>query len=141
MKINIKQFTLKTYSLDCICIQLGTTTLSSSKSIETCLKYLDRNGIKGVKNRVQEVLKDYSTVCMDSFETQHYTIFKSKKNEWTIQDKKVKNNTRWIYHKNQVVQRVYDLEVNRLEASSIDELVVAIKQLNKIFEKEIENAN
>lgn len=136
MLININNYTLKNYSIDCICVQKKNQSLCSSNNIETCLNFLSSNGFKGVKNDVEEVLKDFSTIDIgsikDSFETKNYVIKKDTKINYEVRDKHNKNNVRWIQKVN-LIKKLYLLEINRLSATTIQELVSEIEQLNKDF--------
>jgi len=136
MLINIDKYKLKTYSIDCICIQKANDTLCSSYNIRTCLEFLSRSGFKGMKNDVEEVLKDFSTIDMElipnSFETKNYMIKHDSKINYEVRDKHNKNNVRWIQKVN-LLHKLYLLEINRLNATTIQELVAEIEQLNKDF--------
>ena len=142
MNIKIEKYTLKTYSKDLICVQLDNNTLTSSFDIRTCLNYLERNNIKGVKNRCEEVILDLSIIdkakLKNTFKTKNYTVNRNSKIEYEVVDNKNKNNIRWILDCN-LMQKLYLLEINRLEVTSIDDLVVAIGQLNINFKKIMEN--
>lgn len=136
MLIKIENYILKTYSTDLICIQKGNDTLSSSFDIRTPLNYLSRNGYEEVKNRIEEVIIDFKGKTIDelinSFETKNYKINKDEKLEYEVSDKFHSNNTRWI-NKFNLLQKLYLLEINKLESQSIEKLVADIKELNDDF--------
>lgn len=138
MILDIGIFTIKTYSNDLICIQKGNNTLSSSFDIRTPLNFLSRNGFEEVKNRVDEVILNFKgqtiTESINSFETKNYLVKKDKKLEFEVSDKNHRNNIRWI-NKFNLLQKLYLLEINKLESQSIDELVADIEQLNNEYIK------
>ncbi len=74
----------------------------------------------------------------NTFKTKNYTVNRNSKIEYEVVDNKNKNNIRWILDCN-LMQKLYLLEINRLEVTSIDNLVVAIGQLNINFKKIMEN--
>jgi hypothetical protein len=142
MLINVEIYTLKTYSNDLICIQKGNDTLSSSFDIRTTLNYISRNGYEDIKNRVEDAMANFRRITIseliNSFETKNYKINKDIKNEYEVSDKFHRNNTRWI-NKFNLLQKLYLLEINKLESQSIEELVADIKQLNDDFENIIKD--
>ena len=140
MLINIEKYKLKTYSIDCICIQKGNDTLSSSFDIRVCLNYLDKNGIKELKNRVGGLIQDYSTIdtsiIPNAFNTRNYKIKKINNIEYEVADIFNRNNTRWILKQN-LMQKLYLLELNRMESVSLEMLVAELELLNEEFENMI----
>lgn len=130
---------LITYSKDCIAIKKGNDTLISSRDIIYPLRWLNKNGYNQPKNRVSPMLISFNDKDIndytDSFDTPNYSVSFDGKKEYTINDKTNKNNTRWIYSKRKMIERVYLLEVSRLNSQSIDEIVADIKQLNKEFKQ------
>lgn len=127
-------FELVTYSKDLIGVKKGNKTIVSYKHIIGAFRWIEENVQQGVKNRVGDVLFDFSKLdidsCKKSFKTKNYSVSFDGKREFTISDLKSRNNKRWIYNKKSLIERVYHLEINRLEVSSIDELVDSIKELN-----------
>ena len=132
-----KSFTMMTYSKDLIGIKKGNKTVASYKDIIGALKWFDKNGYKGIKNRVEAVLLDLTSINIDkvlnSFKTDNYKVEFDEKREFTITDLSNRNNVRWIYNKVDVLSRIYHLEINRLNVISIDDLIEAINRLNISF--------
>lgn len=140
LKIKIdNNFELITYSKDVIGIKQGNKTLVSYDCLVGALKWLDKNGYSAVKNRVQGVLIDFVSIDTDnysnSFITENYKVQFDGKREFIITDLSSRNNVRWIYNKKKMIEKVYYLEVNRINAFSVDELVNRINQLNISFLK------
>lgn len=140
MKIKIdNKLELVTYSKDVIGIKQGNKTVVSYSCILGALKWLYKNGYKAVKNRVQEVLIDFVSIDTDnysnSFISENYKVEFDGKREFIITDLSSRNNVRWIYNKKKMIEKVYYLEVNRINTFSVDELVNRINQLNISFLK------
>ena len=137
MKIKIDNLKLSTYSKDLICVKDGDKTLVSYNNLVGALKWLDKNLNKGIKNRVEEVLIDFSNIDMgkypNSFKTENYKVVFDGKKEFTITDLSNRNNVRWIYHKRKMIEKIYHLEINRLKASDFYSLIKGIKELNNRF--------
>lgn len=138
MQIKIaNKLELVTYSKDLICIKQGNKTVVSYGCLIGALKWLDKNGYKGIKNRVQEVLIDFS--CIDignhsnSFNTENYKVEFDEKREFTVTDLSNRNNVRWFYDKGKMLEKVYFLEINRLNVNSFDLLIDEIGRLNHSF--------
>ena len=142
MLINIENYKLKTYSNDLICVQKGDDTLCSSFDIQKCLNYLKELGFKEAKNCVEEVLLDINTLSINvdikSLETENYIVEKTTNREFSVKDKYNRNNTRWIYNPRKLVEKLYLLEINRLNSNSLETLVADIIQLNNQYIKIIE---
>ena len=136
MLLNLGKYKLKTYSIDLICIQQVNDTKCSSFNIIDNLNYLEENRIEGVKNRVELAMLDLSNTTIDSvlkpFETRNYRIKHYSKMEYEVSDKFQKNNVRWI-KRIKLFKKLYLLEINRLDSTSIEELVADIKLLNNEF--------
>jgi hypothetical protein len=136
MLINLGKYKLKTYSIDLICIQQVNDTKCSSFNIIDNLNYLEENRIEGVKNRVELAMLDLSNTTIDSvlkpFETRNYRIKHYSNMEYEVSDKFQKNNVRWI-KRIKLFKKLYLLEINRLDSTSIEELVADIKLLNNEF--------
>lgn len=140
MKIKIdEKLELVTYSKDVIGIKQGNKTIVSHSCLLGALKWLDKNGYRAVKNRVQEVLIDFVSIDTDnysnSFISENYKVQFDEKREFTVTDLSSRNNVRWIYNKKKMLEKVYYLEVNRINAFSVEELVNRINQLNISFLK------
>lgn len=136
MLLNLGKYKLKTYSIDLICIQQVNDTKCSSFNIIDNLNYLEENRIEGVKNRVELAMLDLSNITIDSvlkpFETRNYRIKHYSNMEYEVSDKFQKNNVRWI-KRIKLFKKLYLLEINRLDSTSIEELVADIKLLNNEF--------
>lgn len=136
MLLNLGKYKLKTYSIDLICIQQVNDTKCSSFNIIDNLNYLEENRIEGVKNRVELAMLDLSNTTIDSvlkpFETRNYRIKHYSNMEYEVSDKFQKNNVRWI-KRIKLFKKLYLLEINRLDSTSIEELVADIKLLNNEF--------
>ena len=132
-----KDLRLVTYSTDLIAIKKGNSTKASFKNIVGALKWLDKNGYEGIKNRVGGVLIDFAGIDIgnysNSFETENYKVEFDDKKEFSITDLSNRNNIRWFYFKKKVIEAIYHLEINRLEVLTVDELVAEIEELNKYF--------
>ena len=128
---------LITYSKDCIAIKKGNDTLLSSRDIILACEWFYKNGYKELKNRVFHMLISFNDKDINdypnSFDTHNYSVSFDGKREYTIIDKAYKNNTRWIYNKKNLIERLYHLEINRLSAQTVEELVSGIDQLNNNF--------
>lgn len=138
MKIRIdEKFELITYSKDLIGIKKGNKTVVSYNCILGALKWLNKNGYEGIKNRVGGVLIDFAGIDIgnysNSFETENYKVEFDDKKEFSITDLSNRNNVRWFYFKKKVIEAIYHLEINRLEVLTVDELVAEIEELNKYF--------
>ena len=100
------------------------------------MNYLEENRIEGVKNRVELAMLDLSNTTIDSvlkpFETRNYRIKHYSNMEYEVSDKFQKNNVRWI-KRIKLFKKLYLLEINRLDSTSIEELVADIKLLNNEF--------
>ena len=136
MRIKINDLELITYSKDLICVKNGLKTIVSYKSLVGALKWLDKNGYEAIKNRVGEVLIDFSHIDMgkysNSFNTDNYKVdFDGK--EFIITDLSNRNNVRWVYDKKKMIETIYHLETNRLNVQTVEELVLRVKELNKYF--------
>lgn len=131
------KYELSTYSKDLICVKDGDRTLVSYNNLTGALKWLDKNVNKGIKNRVEEVLIDFSNIDMgkypNSFKTENYKVEFDGKKEFNITDLSNRNNVRWIYNKRKMIEKIYHLEINRLKASDFDSLIEGIKELNNRF--------
>lgn len=135
MNINLgKDFRMVTYSKDLIGIKKGNKTIVSYRNIYSALNWIEKNLQKGVKNRVFSMLIDFNNIainsCKNSLETKHYKVSFDDLREYIITDKVNRNNQRWVYDKRKMIETIYNLEINRLEVYSIDELVSSIKDLN-----------
>lgn len=132
---------LVTYSKDLIGIKQGNKTVVSYNCLIGALKWLDKNGYKGVKNDVQDVLIDFSNIDIgnhsNSFITENYKVEFDEKREFIVTDLSNKNNVRWFYDKKRMIQKVYFLEINRLNVNSFDSLIDEIGRLNENFRKEV----
>lgn len=138
MQIEIaNKLKLSTYSKDCIAVKNGNDTLISSRDIIRPCEWFYENGYKELKNRVLPMLIRFNDKDINdypnSFDTHNYSINYDGKIEYIISDKAYKNNTRWIYNKKNLIERLYHLEINRLDAQTIEELVSGIDQLNDNF--------
>lgn len=126
-----------TYSKDLIGIKKSISTLASFKNIVGAIKYLDKNGYEAIKNRVGEVLIDYSHIDIgkyqNSFNTDNYKVDFDEKREFVIIDLSNRNNVRWVYDKKKMIETIYHLETNRLNVQTVEELVAGIEKLNKYF--------
>lgn len=136
MLLKLGKYKLKTYSIDLICIQQVNDTKCSSFNIIDNLNYLEENRIEGVKNRVELAMLDLSNTTIDSvlkpFETRNYRIKHYSNMEYEVSDKFQKNNVRWI-KRIKLFKKLYLLEINRLDSTSIEELVADIELLNNEF--------
>lgn len=138
MTINLKnKLSLVTYNKDSICIKKGNETIASANNIISVLNCIDKNEFESVKNRVQRALKDLSNIDMtkvpNELETENYRIEFDNIREFCLLDLTAKNNKRWFYDKDKVIKRIYDLEINRINAFSIDELIEKIELFNTSF--------
>ena len=101
------------------------------------IKYLNKNGYEAIKNRVGEVLIDYSHIDIgkyqNSFNTDNYKVDFDEKREFVIIDLSNRNNVRWVYDKKKMIETIYHLETNRLNVQTVEELVLRVKELNKYF--------
>ena len=101
------------------------------------LKWLDKNGYEAIKNRVGEVLIDFSHIDIgkyqNSFNTDNYKVDFDEKREFVIIDLSNRNNVRWVYDKKKMIETIYHLETNRLNVQTVEELVLRVKELNKYF--------
>lgn len=126
-----------TYSKDLIGIKKSISTLASFKNIVGALKWLDKNGYEAIKNRVGEVLIDFSHIDIgkyqNSFNTDNYKVDFDEKREFIITDLSNRNNVRWVYDKKKMIETIYHLETNRLNVQTVEELVLRVKELNKYF--------
>lgn len=126
-----------TYSKDLIGIKKSISTLASFKNIVGAIKYLNKNGYEAIKNRVGEVLIDFSHIDMgkysNSFNTDNYKVDFDEKREFIITDLSNRNNVRWVYDKKKMIETIYHLETNRLNVQTVEELVLRVKELNKYF--------
>ena len=126
-----------TYSKDLIGIKKSISTLASFKNIVGAIKYLDKNGYEAIKNRVGEVLIDFSHIDIgkyqNSFNTDNYKVDFDEKREFIITDLSNRNNVRWVYDKKKMIETIYHLETNRLNVQTVEELVLRVKELNKYF--------
>ena len=126
-----------TYSKDLIGIKKSISTLASFKNIVGAIKYLNKNGYEAIKNRVGEVLIDYSHIDIgkyqNSFNTDNYKVDFDEKREFVITDLSNRNNVRWVYDKKKMIETIYHLETNRLNVQTVEELVLRVKELNKYF--------
>ena len=125
-----------TYSKDLIGIKKSISTLASFKNIVGAIKYLNKNGYEAIKNRVGEVLINFTNIDIDkysnSFNTDNYKVdFDGK--EFIITDLSNRNNVRWVYDKKKMIETIYHLETNRLNVQTVEELVLRVKELNKYF--------
>ena len=125
-----------TNSKHLIGIKKSISTLASFKNIVGAIKYLDKNGYEAIKNRVGEVLIDFSHIDMgkysNSFNTDNYKVdFDGK--EFIITDLSNRNNVRWVYDKKKMIETIYHLETNRLNVQTVEELVLRVEVLNKYF--------
>lgn len=126
-----------TYSKDLIGIKKSISTLASFKNIVGAIKYLNKNGYEAIKNRVGEVLIDFSHIDIgkyqNSFNTDNYKVDFDEKREFVIIDLSNRNNVRWVYDKKKMIETIYHLETNRLNVQTVEELVLRVKELNKYF--------
>ena len=126
-----------TYSKDLIGIKKNISTLASFKNIVGAIKYLDKNGYEGIKNRVGEVLINFTNIDIgkysNSFNTDNYKVDFDEKREFVITDLSNRNNVRWVYDKKKMIETIYHLETNRLNVQTVEELVLRVKELNKYF--------
>ena len=126
-----------TYSKDLIGIKKSISTLASFKNIVGAIKYLDKNGYEAIKNRVGEVLIDFSHIDIgkyqNSFNTDNYKVDFDEKREFVITDLSNRNNVRWVYDKKKMIETIYHLETNRLNVQTVEELVARVEELNKYF--------
>lgn len=137
MRIKINDLELITYSKDLICVKNGLKTIVSYKSLVGALKWLDKNGYEAIKNRVGEVLINFTNIDIDkysnSFNTNNYKVDFDEKREFVIIDLSNRNNVRWVYDKKKMIETIYHLETNRLNVQTVEELVLRVKELNKYF--------
>ncbi len=126
-----------TYSKDLIGIKKNISTLASFKNIVGAIKYLNKNGYEAIKNRVGEVLINFTNIDIDkysnSFNTDNYKVDFDEKREFVITDLSNRNNVRWVYDKKKMIETIYHLETNRLNVQTVEELVAGIEKLNKYF--------
>ena len=126
-----------TYSKDLIGIKKSISTLASFKNIVGAIKYLNKNGYEAIKNRVGEVLINFTNIDIDkysnSFNTDNYKVDFDEKREFIITDLSNRNNVRWVYDKKKMIETIYHLETNRLNVQTVEELVLRVKELNKYF--------
>lgn len=126
-----------TYSKDLIGIKKSISTLASFKNIVGAIKYLNKNGYEAIKNRVGEVLINFTNIDIDkysnSFNTNNYKVDFDEKREFVIIDLSNRNNVRWVYDKKKMIETIYHLETNRLNVQTVEELVLRVKELNKYF--------
>ena len=126
-----------TYSKDLIGIKKSISTLASFKNIVGAIKYLDKNGYEAIKNRVGEVLINFTNIDIgkyqNSFNTDNYKVDFDEKREFVIIDLSNRNNVRWVYDKKKMIETIYHLETNRLNVQTVEELVLRVKELNKYF--------
>ena len=126
-----------TYSKDLIGIKKSISTLASFKNIVGAIKYLNKNGYEAIKNRVGEVLINFTNIDIDkysnSFNTDNYKVDFDEKREFVITDLSNRNNVRWVYDKKKMIETIYHLETNRLNVQTVEELVLRVKELNKYF--------
>lgn len=137
MRIKINDLELITYSKDLICVKYGAKTIVSYSNLVGTLKWLDKNVNKGIKNRVGEVLIDFANIDMgkysNSFKAENYEVEFDENREFTITDFSNRNNVRWIYNKRKMLEKIYYLEINRLNSKSLEQLVADINQLNNQY--------
>lgn len=135
------KYELITYSKDLICVKDGDRTLVSYCNLLGAIKWLDKNVNKGIKNRVGDVLIDFTNIDMgnysNSFNTENYKVEFDGKKEFTITDLSNRNNVRWVYDKRKMIEKIYHLEINRLKVYDFDSLIEGIEKLNNIFRKEV----
>ncbi len=126
-----------TYSKDLIGIKKSISTLASFKNIVGAIKYLNKNGYEAIKNRVGEVLINFTNIDIDkysnSFNTDNYKVDFDEKREFVITDLSNRNNVRWVYDKKKMIETIYHLETNRLNVQTVEELVLRVEELNKYF--------
>ena len=126
-----------TYSKDLIGIKKSISTLASFKNIVGAIKYLDKNGYEGIKNRVGEVLINFTNIDIgkyqNSFNTDNYKVDFDGKREFVIIDLSNRNNVRWVYDKKKMIETIYHLETNRLNVQTVEELVLRVNELNNYF--------
>ena len=126
-----------TYSKDLIGIKKSISTLASFKNIVGAIKYLNKNGYEAIKNRVGEVLINFTNIDIDkysnSFNTDNYKVDFDGKEFIIITDLSNRNNVRWVYDKKKMIETIYHLETNRLNVQTVEELVLRVKELNKYF--------
>ena len=126
-----------TYSKDLIGIKKSISTLASFKNIVGAIKYLNKNGYEAIKNRVGEVLINFTNIDIgkyqNSFNTDNYKVDFDEKREFIITDLSNRNNVRWVYDKKKMIETIYHLETNRLNVQTVEELVLRVKELNKYF--------
>ncbi|MFA9238358.1 MAG: hypothetical protein ACEQSQ_00540 [Candidatus Paceibacteria bacterium] len=126
-----------TYSKDLIGIKKSISTLASFKNIVGAIKYLNKNGYEAIKNRVGEVLINFTNIDIDkysnSFNTDNYKVDFDEKREFIITDLSNRNNVRWVYDKKKMIETIYHLETNRLNVQTVEELVLRVEELNKYF--------
>lgn len=126
-----------TYSKDLIGIKKSISTLASFKNIVGAIKYLNKNGYEAIKNRVGEVLINFTNIDIgkysNSFNTDNYKVDFDEKREFVITDLSNRNNVRWVYDKKKMIETIYHLETNRLNVQTVEELVLRVKELNKYF--------
>lgn len=141
MRIKINDLELITYSKDLICVKNGLKTIVSYKSLVGALNWLNKNGYEAIKNRVGEVLIDFSHIDIgkyqNSFNTDNYKVDFDEKREFIITDLSNRNNVRWVYDKKKMIETIYHLEINRLEVYDFDSLIDGIEKFNNIFRKEV----
>ena len=126
-----------TYSKDLIGIKKNISTLASFKNIVGAIKYLNKNGYEAIKNRVGEVLINFTNIDIgkysNSFNTDNYKVDFDEKREFVITDLSNRNNVRWVYDKKKMIETIYHLETNRLNVQTVEELVLRVEELNKYF--------
>ena len=126
-----------TYSKDLIGIKKSISTLASFKNIVDAIKYLNKNGYEAIKNRVGEVLINFTNIDIgkysNSFNTDNYKVDFDEKREFVITDLSNRNNVRWVYDKKKMIETIYHLETNRLNVQTVEELVLRVEELNKYF--------
>ena len=115
----------------------GFKTIVSYKSLVGALNWLDKNGYEAIKNRVGEVLINFTNIDIDkysnSFNTDNYKVDFDEKREFVITDLSNRNNVRWVYDKKKMIETIYHLETNRLNVQTVEELVLRVEELNKYF--------
>ena len=126
-----------TYSKDLIGIKKSISIIASFKNIVGAIKYLNKNGYEAIKNRVGEVLINFTNIDIgkyqNSFNTDNYKVDFDEKREFVITDLSNRNNVRWVYDKKKMIETIYHLETNRLNVQTVEELVAGIEKLNKYF--------
>lgn len=141
MIINIEKTSLcvTNCSSDAIGIKKGNNIIASGRDIRFACNWLEKNGNKGMKISVLPILLEFSDKDIELFPNEfictHYQVSFDDTREYTVTDKSNRNNKRWIYNKRQMVERVYFLEINRLNSKNIEELLADIESLNINFYK------